>query len=277
MRDVWRTSMDYTLLDRAQKARLERTLLWFLLVVVAISAFVLMPLSYLLASNVLLRDTVWPMLNDFLLEISNYIYFWGSFAAVLYVIYRYGFRESKGAVGLYCGAALIRYLAYFLIGCVMSGFPTSFRDAWQDELVYLLLDVLMDLAQMGLVLLFAYIWMARQRHFSLKKKSYPAWLPYEGMMALKQNPLLRVTAVAAIIPAGIRLLSRVIYDVSLGGAIDSIDLVWQIIGYASDILYVIVGYLLMLWLLSTRYVKDTSALETFELEHTFEPLAEEKK
>ena len=256
--------MELSLFDREQRARLESRFLGILLALVALSAVLLTPLSVWSSTDVLLSDTVLPLAMDFLLEIANYVFFWISFATVLYTVYRYGLGASFGVCKLYAGAVLVRYLAYLFAGYVVLGFPTRFADAWQDDVVYLLLDVLMDYLQMGVILLFSYRWMERSRRTRrLGTPAYPDWLPYRRAFAWRENPLLRTVAVSALLPALIRFFSRVIYDLSLGAAATLGELLWQIFSYSSDVVYMLVGYLVMLLLLNAQFLRDTKAYRAY--------------
>ena len=268
--------MELSLFDRGRRAHMENRFCWFLLCVIAVGAILLMPLSYWVTSDVLLQDTVLPMLVDFLIELCNYVFFWGSFAVVLYVIYRYGFASLRSTLLLYVGAVVIRYLAYLLAGYVVLGFPETINDAWQDDLVYLLLDVLMDLLQMGVLLLAAYFFMERNRPPQTLKRPYPAWLPYERPLGLGQNPLLASVAVAAVLPAVIRLFSRIRYDIAMGGAVGLSDLLWQIFAYFSDVVYLAAGYLLLLLALNSLFLKDEEAYELYSTEEGIGESAEKK-
>ena len=126
------------------------------------------------------------------------------------------------------------------------------------------------------LLLAAYFFMERNRPPQTLKRPYPAWLPYERPLGLGQNPLLASVAVAAVLPAVIRLFSRIRYDIAMGGAVGLSDLLWQIFAYFSDVVYLAAGYLLLLLALNSLFLKDEEAYELYSTEEGISESAEKK-
>ena len=67
-----------------------------------------------------------------------------------------------------------------------------------------------------------------------------------------------------MIPSALMLISRVIYDVSLGGAAGLGDLLWMITYYASDIVSIFVGYFVILLLVNRLYLREETAKSNYE-------------
>lgn len=246
--------MELSIFDREQKSRLESRYAVILLILIFLGAVVLTPIGNLVNSDISFRETVLPLLIDFFSILVSYLFFWVSFATVLYVIYRYRLSACRTVLVYYVGAVVIRYLANLLAGCIVLGW-----EGIGDEIPYLLINILMDSLQMALVLLIAYRLLERPRRFLRRGNENPDFLPYRGIMDWKENRLLRAAAYSVLIPFVIQLGSRVIYDISLGAAQSSVDLIWQIIAYASDVVYLFVGYLLLILFINSYYLKDSTA------------------
>ena len=70
--------------------------------------------------------------------------------------------------------------------------------------------------------------------------------------------------VIACVPATAQLLSRVRYDISYGAPRGLLDLIWMVVFYCSDVLSVLIGYLVIVWVWNQISVKETEAKKDFE-------------
>ena len=90
---------------------------------------------------------------------------------------------------------------------------------------------------------------------------------YDQKWLEKGNIILRTVLFLALIPAGIQLLLRLYYDIFFWGAIRGwLDLLWVILYYLSDLIFVPVGYLVMIVLINRLYLflwkRKKNALDT---------------
>ena len=120
-----------------------------------------------------------------------------------------------------------------------TGFPLFSRFV-KDDLIYIIINILLDLLLLALAL-----WAMHALRYRWENKTpLLEALPTERLFDL-QNPLMRILLCVAAIPAGFQLLSRLIYDFSNGLPYDLPDFLWMITYYLSDFAFVIVGYLII--------------------------------
>ena len=221
-------------------------------------ALVLTPLNLFLTSDILLADTVLPLLCDVLMLVCNYAFYWIAFTYILYRNYRFGTGECKPLFVIYTITVLLRYIVCQLATYVTLGFP-RLESFFKDDFIYLVINVLLDfLMLLGAVLLMNYL----RKRWETQSTMLSA-LPTERLFQ-KEVPLLRVLLCIAAIPAGVQLLTRLIYDVSYGLPKDLPDLLWMIVYYLSDIIFVLIGYLVSVLLINRLFLDEETARIEFD-------------
>lgn len=223
-------------------------------------AAVCTPLYLLFSSNILFEDSVLPLLWDVLMGACNYLFYWGSFAFLLFLGARYSLRQCKAFFAVYAGAVLFRYTANLLASFLVMGFPTWSTFASSD-LPYLLFDVVMDLVLMSLAVLAFHLIVDQtplniaangslmQAEEDVDCPRLQLWCDAQKLYD-KSNALHRTAVWMGLIPAGLKMITRIIYDISYGAPTDGVDLMWMIVYYVIDILCAVVGYLVILFLLN---------------------------
>ena len=79
----------------------------------------------------------------------------------------------------------------------------------------------------------------------------PVILPFSSLYE-KKNPLMVSSLIASLIIAVPTVVGRLIYDIFVVGApTDVADLIWIIVYYAFDVLSVFVGYMIIIFALTT--------------------------
>ncbi len=220
------------------------------------------PIYLWTTSNILVQQTVFPIIWDYVMMAVNYLFFWVGFSAVIYATFSYGLVTLKQLLPLYGLAALVRYFANLLASYFVMGFPTA-EDFFTLTLWFTLLDVLLDCVLMGVVVLIVYMLLKKRVHAPDACYHLKDYLPYQSTFALS-NPLCRAAFLASLLPSAIRLLSRVRYDLYIGSAQSRVDLIWQIVSYASDVLLAPIGYLVMLLLINRMYLLHEEAHARYE-------------
>ena len=89
-------------------------------------------------------------------------------------------------------------------------------------------------------------------------------LPVQQLFDIKQ-PLPKLCFFAALIPAGIKLLSRLYYDIFFWGLPEDVsEGLLMTTYYIGDVASLLVGYFVLLYLLQTFYTKETKRKIEFE-------------
>lgn len=246
--------MELSLFDLCRKRNLNLRMLIFLFAITLFYAVICTPVSLLVSSDILLSETVLPLLIDVLMLLCNYLFYWVSFAIVLYAIGRFEVGNCISLFGIYVGAVFFRYLANITAGFLVIGFPT-WEDFLSDHLLYLLIDIGMDLILMAVMVLIVSLTFKK----ASANSSPLAGLPIDRLFDLK-NPIQLAAFWSAVIPAAVQLISRVFYDAFYYGAPTSlIDLLWMVIYYVSDFANVVIGYLVIVLILNRIFMKEEKA------------------
>ena len=256
--------MELTLFEKCRK---KRMLVWFSVWLFAISAFyaaVCTPVYHVLNSDILISDTVFPLLWDTLMQILNYLFYWGAFAIVLYAIFRLGIKNCISFLGIYVGTVFFRYFSNLLAGFLTNGFPLMDRFL-SDDLPYLILDIVLDLLLMGV---FVWILIAVQRRNTTARNRKRGEfllsnLPFVKLFDLK-NPVQLAAFLGALIPSAVLLISRVIFDISYGAPTGIVDLLWMAVYYVSDIGSALIGFILAVLLVNRFYFSEEKARLDYE-------------
>ena len=263
--------MENALFDRARLKRLKRQFLIFLIACVVFIAAVYTPVYLLLSSNVLWRNSIFLLLWMELLEpLMNFVFYWGSFAFLVYMYLRFGKKQIKPFVLIYAVAVTARYFITLIVNFLLMAFP-GWDVLLGEELPSALFTIVMDGLQMLGVLLIAEYCCRRPL---MSSKTYQKGAEGEEMMAdlfpIKtlfnlKDPLSRLCFFAALIPAGIKLLSRLYYDIFFWGLpTDAGEWILVATYYVGDVATLFIGYFVLLYLLQTLYADEAKRRIDFE-------------
>ena len=263
--------MQNLLFDELCIKRTKKYFLTFAIICVAVLSVVYTPLYLLLSSNVLWRGSVLLFLLTELIEpLIDFAFYWGSFAFLIYMYLRFGKKEIKHFVLIYVAAVVVRYLLTLLVGYLMMSFPNA-TAFWSEEVPSALFSIGMDCLQMlGVLLLTEFAC----RRPMLRAKGYTKGsegeemladcFPIEGIWSIKK-PLPGLCFFAALIPSGLKLLSRLYYDVFFWGLpTDAAE--WLLIAtyYIGDIATLFIGYFVLLYLMQMFYAAEAKKKIEFE-------------
>ncbi|MBQ8433079.1 MAG: hypothetical protein IJX28_09375 [Clostridia bacterium] len=250
--------MELSLFDATRKKKALKSYGILILILTVFYAAVCTPVNLWITSDILIMQTVFPLLWDVLLNFVNILFYWISFAYLLFLFAFWGVKKQFAFFLTYGGIVVFRYCANLLASYCVVGFP-EWEVFWSDALPYLLIDIGMDLVQMliGVWIVYSYV---------NCRKNTKDGLPIQKLFDAT-NPILRVVWKLAIIPAALMLLSRVIYDIYLGGAYGLTDLLWMITYYASDLISVLVGYFVILLFMNRFYLKEEEAKIEYDSSH----------
>ena len=257
--------MNISLLEHCQKRKLLVRFSLSLLILTFLYASVCTPIYLWAVSDILIADTVFPLLWDVVMSLLNYAFYWIAFSQLLYSVFRLGWHHTIPMVFIYSGIVVFRYLANTVANIVMNGWSNDF---WNYSFPYVLTDIGLDLAVLAVALIIIYSVTKRLPIDTEKERTQTIGLQFPIIKLFDFHKKLTLIAfLLALVPASVQLISRMIYDISLVGSAQGIaDLLWMIVFYVSDLASVFIGYLIMVLLLG-QYRQSELKIEK-ELEAT---------
>ncbi len=251
--------------DLVRYRRLLRTYFLAVGVLILLKGGICNPLYLYLSSDILWMTSPWVAVLEILMTVTNYLFYWFSFAAVIWCGVRFSMPHAARLFGGYAGAVVVGYLVSLLGGYSVEGFP-RWSQFVSKELGGLIFSVMMDLLQGGLTLLILFLALRRMAPEALPKgrRLYECRLPFVTLLP-GGNRVQRVALWVGLIPAGIRFLLRLYYDIFFYGApVDAWDLLVMLFSYCSDLLCAVVGYFALLLLLNRFSREEAAAKAVFE-------------
>lgn len=236
---------------------------WMLALSVIYSVLI-MPALNLVNSNVLYSDSILSPVLDLVLLVCGYIIYWVAFSYLLYGVARFGIGSVKRMIWAFVGISFFRPALGFLMTYWMGMDAFDLLDL-RDFLVSAVVDCLQLLVAVWIIV--------RTERKLVAKHKLKNHLPLSGMFPRK-NPVVTVIAKLAAIPAGIYLITRVIYDLTavfVSAPETGMDYLWMFLGYFSDLAFVFVGYLAIV------LIVNSLALGVERAEIEFEDAALDKR
>ena len=247
---------------------------WFLIFAIACVGFIsaiYTPVYLLLSSNALWDSSIVLFLwTELIGPIMDFSFYWGSFAFLIYIYLRFGKKQIQYFV-LICAAAVVaRYLFTMLVSFSIMSFP-GWDTFWEEEFWGALFSIMMDCLQMIGVLLLAEFCCRRPL---MSAKAYSKGregeeliadcLPIESHLSI-QKPLPKLCFFAALIPAGLKILSRLYYDIFFWGLPeDAADWLLMATYYVVDVATLFIGYFVLLYVMQLFYTDETKRRIEFE-------------
>ena len=272
------SSVTESVRDKKTKTLLMRVLFISVYALVTLYIFLLAPLYVRLANDILYMTTVWPDLLNLLLSIADIAIFAVSYAVILYTVYRFPLRRVRGVLLVYGGSILYRNVGNLVMTYLVDGIPV--KDEISFDLFSVLAYVVLEALQCAVVVYISHTvisMMKKQEEIriaaalKLSKKSYKPLVesfPFDRLFSF-QRPVQKAAFLIALVPMGVKVLSRIVYDIGIGLPADFAEVAVMLLYYGADIVgYGLVLYALMLLLLSALNKKDSAFVE---------PEAEEEK
>ncbi|MBQ8415534.1 MAG: hypothetical protein IJX13_01335 [Clostridia bacterium] len=201
--------------------------------------------------------------------LMGYLFYWISFAFVIYGIVRFGIKKSIPFFVLYLCGVLLRFVLNIATYLLYMG-AMNWNTFASVELPGVLLSIFGDCLQLGAVILLGYLFTKRKRTqmapaFDKKARGeWEQWLPPVRFFDWK-NPVLRVALLSALIPSALMILQRLYYDVFFWGLpTDGAEWALVLIYYLCDGLSALAGYLSICFLLGSFSLSDQKARLEFE-------------
>ncbi len=263
--------MQNLLFDELCIKRARKHFLIFAIACVGFISAIYTPVYLLLSSNVLWRGSVVLFLwTELMGPLMDFAFYWGSFAFLIYNYLRFGKKQIKPFAIIYAAAIAARYIITMTVNFALMSFP-GWDVLFGEELPSALFTIGMDALQMLGVLLLAEFCCRRPlmsakvyRKGAEGEEMMADCFPISGLFDLKQ-PLPKLCFFAALIPSGIKLLSRLYYDIFFWGLPqDASEWLLVITYYIGDIASFLIGYFVLLYLLQSFYTAETKRRIEFD-------------
>jgi len=231
------------------------------LVITVLSSLILAPLYTATVTNIVWAVTWIPALISLvldLLEIATYVL---CYPIIIYAFYRLPTKKATVPTLCFFGVMVLRYLINLIITWVQN------KAVAGDDLTSILLYLIMEGIQLLLVVLLS---TTAIRHFfretAVADKAFlqlgqaaPSMhdrvFPFTKILNL-QNPLQNAALRVGVLLSASKLLTRVLYDISMGVPMGMVDWAWAILYYLSDLLIAVIFYAVALLLLQKLDQKE---------------------
>ena len=254
--------------DDALKRTLSRVLFLSVYAIVTLYVFVLAPLYVRFANDILYMTTGLPDLLSLLLALLDIAVFAIAYAVILYGVYRLPMRRVRGLLLIYGGAILYRNVVNLVMTYLTDGIPV--KDEIGFDLISVLSYIVLEALQCALVVFIAHKVISNMRKqeeirlaaaVKLKKQQYTPLLesfPFDRLFSFRR-PVQKAAFLIALVPMGVKVLSRIVYDLGIGLPTSLSEVLVMLLYYGADIVgYGLVLYALMLLMLSAFNKKDSA-------------------
>ena len=228
-------------------------------------AFCLSPL--IAYSNV---EATIPYLSDIFYAVYwvfDLLVFFICYALTDFCFYRFKLSKAIIAVVIFSASTLSKYALNIVSSFYVFGsYPTS-NEALKDEILPNIISSSAELIQYLIVSAFALIVISKKNKLSeISRKSASKigvefdkrtlFFPFKKLFDIK-NPMFLTAFVTSITVAIIKIVpNRLIYDIWVGLPTSILDGLWMFIAYATDILFCVLGYFVMIYVFSKADTKD---------------------
>ena len=212
-----------------------------------------------------------PYLSDIFYAVYwvfDLLVFFICYALTDFCLYRFKLSKAILAVVIFSASTLAKYALNLVSSFYIFGaYPTSNEDM-KHQISAVVVSAVAELIQYLIVSAFALMVISKKNklaEISMKSASKigvefdrrTLFFPFKKLFALN-NPMLLTAFITAITVAIIKIVpNRLVYDILLGGLPTSIlDGLWMFIAYATDILFCVLGYFVMIYVFSKADTKD---------------------
>ena len=250
--------------DKAKKTLLL-TMLLFCLAPIIINCVAIVPLYVSLDANALYSDTVLPEILKYVQEFFDLAAFSVSYALIIFSVLLLGKKHAKFVVLLYSIFFLSKIPVKLIMNIFIYGSLGSSAQLTLD-LAYLLTTFLFEMLQLLVIYFFAttdtnkylrylaFLNKKKNKKVINKDEAITQVLPLSQFIS-NRNPLQCSAIKMSIFITAIKMLSRVLNDISMGAPQSFGEVMVMILYYLSDILYGVVAYIIALIVFTAIYEK----------------------
>ena len=234
------------------KKRLLRILIVSCITLFSLYCFILAPLYTYLSSDVLFMDTIIPTLLDFVIGLVDILAYTVCFATVIYSIYLFSLKASKGFIITVAIAIFLKYTANFFMTLILDG-AIEINDISSVFIYYVLDMIWLTVITLATNKILRGYYERRASvgkaaaNLSIKLGDEYEVFPFKKLID-KNNPLHRSALVMAILMGTVHMLTRIIYDLFIGLPTSLADALWMVTYYLSDIVSAFIMYVIALFL-----------------------------
>ena len=179
----------------------------------------------------------------------------------------YAGGAKKDFAIIYIASAAIRYLLTMFVGFLVMSFPDA-ETFWLEEIPSALFSIGMDVLQGAGVLVLAEFCcrrvLMRAQAYAGGEEMIADCFPIAGFFNFG-NPITKLCFFSALIPSGLKLLSRLYYDIFFWGLpTDAAEWILLATYYVADIASFVIGWLVLQYLLQLLYTFETKKRIEFE-------------
>ena len=244
-----------------------------ILILVAISAGSALLFAFCISPLVSYADSegTIPYLSDIFRAVYwvfDLLVFFICYALTDFCFYRFRLSKALISVVIFSVSTVAKYALNIVSSFYVFGSFPTISEELKDQISAVIISAVAELIQYLIVSAFALIIIKKKSKLAeISRKSAAKigveynertlFFPFKKLFSLK-NPMLFSAFVTAITVAVIKIVpNRLLYDIILGGPPSSIiDGIWMFIAYATDILFCVLGYLIMVYVFSKADTAD---------------------
>ncbi len=253
--------MDNMLNSNKTRKRLSRTLIISAAILFSLISFVLSPLYTYTCSDVLYAVTALPEIIEIVIDITEVVAYAVCFATIIYSIFKFSLGSSVKLMVTYCAAVFLKYTANLIISFIWDGAVST------PDFVYVFVYFALDAVILLTIVAFSssFIRKYHEKRTVTKKsnntlgKATPSIQEelFDGKkIFILSNPLHRSALAAGIVLSAIKIVTRILFDISLGAPTSVSDTLWMITYYVSDILIAIIVYAISVYMFTHFNAKE---------------------
>ncbi len=242
------------------------TMLLFCLAPVIINCVVLVPIYASLSTNAAYSGTIFPVIIKYIQDFFDLTAFSVSYALIIFSTLLISKRHSRNVIILYLITFFIKIPIRLFMNIPIYGSLGSATDITID-LIYMGVYFVLEVLQLIVICFFAttdlnkYLKLiAFTKEKKGKKKGQK--LPTEDLKVLPiskifnfYNPLQSSALKMSILICGIKIITRIINDITIGAPSSFGEILVMAVYYLSDILYGVVAYITAILVFNTIYEK----------------------
>lgn len=276
MNCIFKTILEeHMTLSPLQSAQKKKTLKEYWILILALTFFyaiICVPISVVTRTDAVVIDSTFPLIWETVMQVLNYLFYWFSFAYLMYFIFSFGIGECKDFFVAYGLTVCLRYGLNQFVTSYLYGFPSldTFVANSLGEMVFF---IVMDIIQMAIAVWITYLLSS----LGVRLKQF---MPF-GKLFDFDNPLVKTSFKLAWIPATVMLLQRFVYDLGFVKEVSGTGSVFLgilgiLIFYLADLLCVLLGHFVILLFLNRFFKRDEKARLLAEREGKEDILARNK-
>ncbi len=197
----------------------------------------------LILTDIVYSMTILPIVIEIPILLLDLCAYGVCFSAFIYSIHRRGVKSSMPMVLIYSGVLLVKKLVDTTVGHIIFG------TGWDLEgLIYVLLIWIVEILLAFTVVLIAHLCLRGKENQDLSPVTFYS----------RANAIQNCALFVALVISAIKLIERIIFDIGYGAPTGTVDLLWMIAGYTSDLMAGFIVYLISFFFIKKLYQKDNA-------------------